>query len=275
MSEVGAPGARRGKAANNKTNRTWPTYTDASRPGHDQDDLADEEAPELPIARSPIEAVLKPGSIEPPVFRNMGNGTHGGRLPTTGHLRQQAAAPSRTSTSDEETFLDETDVETPLLKHSVRPTSPSYSSSCSTTTASPDHNPTNPFIGGVTVPQFRLIFAVVCSTFFIACFDATILASSHPVITSYFGASNNASWLSTAFLLTSTTFQPLIVRYTDSVGRKWPYVVTMSIFAAATVWCASAGSMTSLIVARAACGFGAGGAMSCGGVLVGDLVPIE
>jgi MFS family permease len=87
----------------------------------------------------------------------------------------------------------------------------------------------------------------------------TILASSHPVITSYFNASNSASWLSTAFLLTSTAFQPLFGRISDTMGRKPPFIFTLTVFLLATLWCALAQSMTEFIVARAFCGLGAGG----------------
>ncbi|KAK4238212.1 MFS general substrate transporter [Achaetomium macrosporum] len=101
------------------------------------------------------------------------------------------------------------------------------------------------------------------------------MASSHPVITSYFGSSNSASWLSTAFLLTSTSFQPVLGGLSDAVGRKGPYVVTTGVFLVATVWCALAGSMASFIAARAVCGLGAGGMTTLGSIIVSDLVPIE
>lgn len=133
----------------------------------------------------------------------------------------------------------------------------------------------NPYLGGVSVDRFWVIFLEIMAAYFIACFDGTIMASSHPAITSYFGASNKASWLSTAFLLTGASFQPLLGRLSDAVGRKPPYVASMAVFLAATLWCATAGSMTSLIVARAFCGLGAGGIMTLGSILISDLVPIE
>ncbi|RWA03451.1 hypothetical protein EKO27_g11656, partial [Xylaria grammica] len=68
--------------------------------------------------------------------------------------------------------------------------------------------------------RFRVVFAGIMLTYFIANFDSTIMASSHPVITSHFQASNMASWLTTAFLLTATAFQPLMGRLSDTVGRK-------------------------------------------------------
>ncbi|PHH71175.1 hypothetical protein CDD83_5248 [Cordyceps sp. RAO-2017] len=101
------------------------------------------------------------------------------------------------------------------------------------------------------------------------------MASSHPVITSYFGAANSASWLSTAFLLTSTAFQPLLGRLSDAVGRKPLFLASLAVFALATAWCALAASIQSFIVARALCGLGAGGAVTLGSIITSDLVPIE
>ncbi|KAG6353348.1 hypothetical protein INS49_007520 [Diaporthe citri] len=132
-----------------------------------------------------------------------------------------------------------------------------------------------PFLGGISRGRFWWIFGNVLALHFVSCFDGTIMASSHPVITSYFQSSNSASWLSTAFLLTSTAFQPLLGRLSDSVGRKGPYIATATIFALATLWCALAQTMTSFIAARAVCGLGAGGVMTLGSIIVSDLVPIE
>ncbi|TVY34972.1 putative transporter [Lachnellula subtilissima] len=131
------------------------------------------------------------------------------------------------------------------------------------------------FLAGVSVTRFWLIFGGVLVSYFVACFDSTIMVSSHPIITSYFESSNSASWLSTAFLLTSTSFQPLFGRLSDSIGRKPPYVFTMAVFLISTVWCALAQSMISFIIARAVCGLGAGGMMTMGSIITSDLVPIE
>ncbi|TVY87260.1 putative MFS-type transporter [Lachnellula willkommii] len=116
----------------------------------------------------------------------------------------------------------------------------------------------SPFLAGVSVTRFWIIFAGILVSYFVACFDSTIMVSSHPIITSYFESSNSASWLSTAFLLTSTSFQPLFGRLSDTIGRKPPYVFTMAVFLISTVWCGLAQSMISFIIARAVCGLGAG-----------------
>ncbi|KAF1955876.1 MFS general substrate transporter [Byssothecium circinans] len=106
-------------------------------------------------------------------------------------------------------------------------------------------------------------------------FDSTLMASSHPVITSYFNASNSASWLSTAFLLTSTSLQPLFGRVSDTIGRRPLYLFGLFFLAATTAWCALAQSIGSFIAARAFCGLGAAGVLSMGNVMTNDLVSIQ
>ncbi|KAL7804641.1 MFS general substrate transporter [Trichoderma aethiopicum] len=150
-------------------------------------------------------------------------------------------------------------------------------SSSSSTSSSTSPSPTQPYLdlSSTNPARFRLIFSQILAAQFLASFDGTLLASSHPVITSHFAAANAASWLSTAFLLTSTAFQPLLGRLSDAVGRKPLFVASLLVFAAATAWCAIAGSIGSFVAARAVCGIGAGGAMTLGSILTSDLVPIE
>ncbi|KAK7609289.1 major facilitator superfamily domain-containing protein [Phyllosticta citricarpa] len=132
-----------------------------------------------------------------------------------------------------------------------------------------------PYRGGVTVTQFWFIFVGLCLLYFVACFDSTLMASSHPVITSYFHSSNSASWLSTAFLLTSTSFQPLMARASDTAGRRPVFVTIMVLFAGTTLACALAPTMGAFIAARAFAGLGAGGVFAMGSILTNDLVPVE
>ena len=101
------------------------------------------------------------------------------------------------------------------------------------------------------------------------------MASSHPVITSYFNASNSASWLSTAFLLTSTALQPLFGRVSDTIGRRPLYLLGLLSLAITTAWCALAQSIGSFIAARAFCGLGAAGVLSMGNIMTNDLVSIQ
>ncbi|KFA67817.1 hypothetical protein S40285_06970 [Stachybotrys chlorohalonatus IBT 40285] len=136
-------------------------------------------------------------------------------------------------------------------------------------------SPPSSYPHGPATRRFWLILGQVLLTHFVACFDSTVMASSHPVITSDFDAAHSASWLSTAFLLTSTAAQPPLGRLSDALGRKPLVVGCLVVFAGATVWCALAGSIESFILARAACGVGAGGSMTLGAIILSDLLPID
>ncbi|THC95427.1 hypothetical protein EYZ11_005069 [Aspergillus tanneri] len=127
----------------------------------------------------------------------------------------------------------------------------------------------------VSPVRFWLVFSGILIGYAIGFFDSTLMASSHPVITSHFHASNAASWLSTAFLLTSTAFLPLFGRISDTFGRKPVYLFSITVFFFTTAWCGSAQSIGSFIAARAFCGLGAGGVFSMGMILSSDLVRIE
>ncbi|KAL1987096.1 hypothetical protein VTN96DRAFT_4970 [Rasamsonia emersonii] len=128
---------------------------------------------------------------------------------------------------------------------------------------------------GVTPRRFWLIFGGIQLGYTIGFFDSTLMASSHPVITSHFHASNSASWLSTAFLLTSTALLPLFGRISDTFGRKPVYIFSIVVFFLTTAWCAVAQSIGSFIAARAFCGLGAGGVFSMGMIICSDIVRLE
>lgn len=123
--------------------------------------------------------------------------------------------------------------------------------------------------------KFWTIFSGILFSYLIAFFDSTLMASIHPVVTSHFRASNSASWLSTAFLLTCTAFQPLFGRLSDTFGRRPIYLFSIAVFFVTTAWCAMAQSIGSFIAARAFCGLGAGAVNSLGLIMSSDLVRVE
>jgi MFS family permease len=123
--------------------------------------------------------------------------------------------------------------------------------------------------------RFWLLFGTVIFGNTIAFFDSTLMASSHPVITSYFHASNAASWLSTVFYLTATITQPLYGRVSDVIGRRPVYLFSIAVFVLSTAWCALAQSIGSFIAARAVCGLGAGGVIAMSGIITSDIIKLE
>lgn len=139
----------------------------------------------------------------------------------------------------------------------------------------PEDEAEDPRFINITPKRFWAIFTCIMLAYFVACFDTFLMASSHPVITSYFHASQAAPWLSTVFLITSTAFQPLFGRLSDMVGRRPMFALSTFLFALTTLWCATATSIESFIGARAACGLAAGGTMVLSLIITSDLIRIE
>lgn len=129
--------------------------------------------------------------------------------------------------------------------------------------------------GPISSARFKFLFISILLNCIIAFFDTTLMASAHPVITSYFNASNAASWFSTVFYLTSTVFQPLYGRVSDTIGRRPVYLFAITMFFFSTAWCGAAPDLANFIAARAVCGMGAGGVTTMAGILTSDLVKIE
>lgn len=123
--------------------------------------------------------------------------------------------------------------------------------------------------------RFWCLFASILVSYILVYFDSFFMASSHPVITSYFNASNAASWLSTVFFLSSTIFGPFYGRISDVTGRRRMFVFALTVFALTTAWCGYANTIGSFIAARFFCGLGAGGVATMSNIILSDIVKIE
>src|SRR4051812_35149742 len=94
--------------------------------------------------------------------------------------------------------------------------------------------------------------------FFMILVDATIVAVANPSIMDKLGASyDSVIWVTSAYLLAYAV--PLLVagRLGDRFGPKNLYVLGLTVFTAASLWCGLAGSIGMLIAARVVQGIGA------------------
>ncbi len=110
---------------------------------------------------------------------------------------------------------------------------------------------------------------------FLASMEGTVVATAMPSIVAQLGGLSIYSWVFSIFMLTSTTSVPIYGKLSDLYGRKRVYTISMVLFVAGSVLCASAQTMEQLILFRAIQGLGAGGVLPLAFTIIGELFTLE
>lgn len=107
------------------------------------------------------------------------------------------------------------------------------------------------------IRQWPALWAL-CLGFFMILVDSTIVAVANPAIMEHLDADiNSVVWVTSAYLLAYAV--PLLItgRLGDRFGPKNLYLIGLTVFTAASLWCGLSGSIEMLIVARVFQGLGA------------------
>ncbi|KAF8963052.1 hypothetical protein BGZ46_001060 [Entomortierella lignicola] len=123
--------------------------------------------------------------------------------------------------------------------------------------------------------QFALIMTALALSVFLASLDLIIVSTSIPAITREYDSLNDISWLGTAYMMTSTAFQPLYGKFSDIFGRKATMLFANTAFLAGSCIAGWANSMTMLIIGRGIAGMGAGGLMAMVFVIISDMLDMR
>ncbi|KAL5324904.1 hypothetical protein ACEPPN_006023 [Leptodophora sp. 'Broadleaf-Isolate-01'] len=123
--------------------------------------------------------------------------------------------------------------------------------------------------------SFIWIQIALFSNVFLSGFDGTITASTYTVIGSTFHASNTISWLTTAYLITTTAFQPLYGRFSDILGRRACFFTATITFMLGCLGCGLAPNVVFLNVMRGVTGLGGGGLVTMATIVNSDLIPLR
>src|SRR5919202_6573845 len=104
------------------------------------------------------------------------------------------------------------------------------------------------------------VFAVagLMLALFLVALDQTIVGTALPKIIADLKGFDKYSWVTTAYLLASTSTIPVIGKLGDIYGRKWFILAGVVIFLAGSALCGAAWGMTELIIFRGIQGLGAG-----------------
>ncbi len=129
----------------------------------------------------------------------------------------------------------------------------------------------------VPLPTRQLVLAMVgvMLTLFLAALDQTVVATAMPRIIADLGGFDRYTWVTTAYLVASTTAVPIVGRMTDIYGRKAFYIGGIVVFLAGSVLAGLSQTMTQLIVFRAIQGIGGGVIMANSFIAIADLFPPE
>src|SRR5437016_7318736 len=107
----------------------------------------------------------------------------------------------------------------------------------------------------------------------LAALDQTIVGTAIPRIVADLNGLDRLAWVTTAYLVTSTTMTPIAGKLGDLFGRKPFLLVGMIGFVGASALCGLSQDMTQLIVARGVQGLFGGVLFATVFTVIGDLFP--
>lgn len=140
-------------------------------------------------------------------------------------------------------------------------------------------NSNNPVAGNIQ-PSERsenkaLILALsgIILSILLAALDQTIVGTAMPRIVEELQGFSLFSWVTTAYLLTSTATIPIAGKLGDMFGRKWLMLAAVVIFLLGSILSGAAPTMFWLVFFRGLQGIGSGALMSNAFAVIGDLFP--
>jgi EmrB/QacA subfamily drug resistance transporter len=119
--------------------------------------------------------------------------------------------------------------------------------------------------------QVIVTMAAVMLAMFLSSMDQTVVGTAMPRIIADLGGFSHYTWVTTAYLVTSTAVLPIVGKLTDIYGRKWIYTGGIIIFLIGSILSGLSQSMDQLIIFRAFQGIGAGVMMANAFIVVADL----
>ena len=108
-------------------------------------------------------------------------------------------------------------------------------------------------------------------TLFLSSLDQTVVSTAMPRIIADLGGFDRFTWVTTAYLVASTTAVPIVGRLSDLYGRKMFFLGGIVVFLLGSILAGVSQSMNQLIVFRAIQGIGGGSIMALSFTTVGDL----
>ncbi len=131
-----------------------------------------------------------------------------------------------------------------------------------------------PAHGGLPQPQRFYAFLTLGTAVMLSVLDASMMNVALPSIAADQNVSAaSAIWVITAFQLSVVACLLPMAALGEAIGFRKVYFAGVALVGIASVFCAAADSITTLVIARAVQGIGAGAIMSINGAMVRHIVP--
>jgi EmrB/QacA subfamily drug resistance transporter len=121
--------------------------------------------------------------------------------------------------------------------------------------------------------QVLVTLGGVMLAMFLGSLDQTVVGTAMPRIIADLGGFDRYTWVTTAYLMTSTSVLPIVGRLTDMYGRKWFYIAGIAIFLLGSALAGLSQTLTQLIIIRGFQGIGGGIMIANAFIVIGDLFP--
>lgn len=104
----------------------------------------------------------------------------------------------------------------------------------------------------------KLVLTGLIIGMFFSALEQTIVGTAMPTIVGELNGFSIFAWVTTAYLITSTTVVPIVGKLSDLYGRRLLYLIGTIIFIIGSALCATADSMEQLVLYRGLQGIGGG-----------------
>lgn len=125
----------------------------------------------------------------------------------------------------------------------------------------------------LTQRKVWLIFGALMASMFLSSLDQSIVGTAMPTIVGELDGVAFQGWIITIYILAVAIVMPLYGKAGDLFGRRWPFLVAITLFTVASAGAGFAGSFTELVLWRGVQGLGGGGLMILSQAIIADIVP--
>lgn len=123
--------------------------------------------------------------------------------------------------------------------------------------------------------RFWMIFFAVCVTTLLVAIDLSIVSTALPSISEDLKAGELYVWIANAYVLASTSTQPLYGQASNIFGRRSLTIMSTILFMVGSAMCGLAHSTMMMIAGRTVQGIGGGGIITLGEIIICDLLPLR